>query len=206
MSGHYTSAADSLITGFCFGFPILFQGPSSSTAAPNLLSAKRHPDVVDRYLTKEVLAQRLAGPFTQPPFQNCPVSPIGVVPNNHLVNFVAYSVYQETMIIYCRSWCLAFITPIQCVISVSHSQTIRPWSMLLITTVVGLSFYCRSCKDWCLCAYKITYYPVPGIKNDLANSLSRLQIQRFRRLAPAYMQLSPLPIPTVLQPEQWQMW
>ena len=47
---------------------------------------------------------------------------------------------------------------------------------------------------------------VSGIKNDLADSLSRLQIQRFRSLAPAYMQLSPVPIPTVLQPEHWQMW
>ena len=80
MSGHYTSAADSLITGFCFGFPILFQGPSSSTAAPNLLSAGQHPDVVDRYLAKEVLAQRVAGPFIQPPFPNFRVSLIGVVP------------------------------------------------------------------------------------------------------------------------------
>lgn len=47
---------------------------------------------------------------------------------------------------------------------------------------------------------------VPGIKNDLADPLSRLQIQRFRRLAPAHMQLSPVPIPTVLQPEHWRMW
>jgi len=39
---------------------------------------------------------------------------------------------------------------------------------------------------------------VPSIKNDLADSLSRLQIQRFRRFAPAHMQLSPLAIPTVL--------
>jgi len=44
---------------------------------------------------------------------------------------------------------------------------------------------------------------VPGIKNDLADSLFRLQIQRFRRLAPAHMQLSPVTIPTVLQAEHW---
>ena len=42
---------------------------------------------------------------------------------------------------------------------------------------------------------------VPDIKNDLADSLSRLQIQRFRRLAPAHMQLSLVAIPTVLQPD-----
>ena len=39
---------------------------------------------------------------------------------------------------------------------------------------------------------------VPGIKNDPADSLSCLQIQRFRRLAPAHMQLSPVHIPTAL--------
>jgi len=47
---------------------------------------------------------------------------------------------------------------------------------------------------------------VPGVKNDLADSLSRLQIQRFRLLPPAHMQLSPVTIPTILQPEHWQMW
>ena len=46
---------------------------------------------------------------------------------------------------------------------------------------------------------------VPVIKNDLADALSRLQIQRFRRLAPAPMQLAPVPIPTVLQPENWRI-
>ena len=80
LSGYFTSAAEHLITGFCFGFPISFLGPSSSTAAPNLLSAGQHPDVVDRYLAKEVLGQRVAGPFSHPPLPHFRVSPIGVVP------------------------------------------------------------------------------------------------------------------------------
>ena len=80
LSGYFASAADYLITGFCFGFPIPFHGPSSSTAAPNLLSAAQHPDVVDRYLAKELLAQRVAGPFSHPPLPNFRVSPTGVVP------------------------------------------------------------------------------------------------------------------------------
>ena len=78
LSGYCTSTADYLINGFCFGFPIPFNGPSSSTAAPNLLSAGQHPDVVDRYLAKEVLAQRVSRPFTYPPLPNFRVSPIGV--------------------------------------------------------------------------------------------------------------------------------
>lgn len=44
LSGYSTSAADYLITGFCFGFPIPFHGPSSSTAAPNLLGILRSDD------------------------------------------------------------------------------------------------------------------------------------------------------------------
>ena len=77
--------------------------------------------------------------------------------------------------------------------------------MSLIRAAVGISSLCHLCDDWCLCAYKITYYFVPGIKNDLADSLSRLQIQRFPRLAPAHMQLSQVAIPTVVQPDHWQM-
>jgi len=50
LSGYSTSAADYLITGLCFGFRVPFLRPSSSTAALNLLSAGRHPDLVDRYL------------------------------------------------------------------------------------------------------------------------------------------------------------
>lgn len=49
LSGYSTSAADYLITGFCFKFPIPFHGPSSSVAAPSLLSAGQHPGEVDRY-------------------------------------------------------------------------------------------------------------------------------------------------------------
>ena len=80
LSGYSISAADYLITGFRFGFLIPFHGPSSSTAAPNLLSAAQHPDLVDRYSAKELLEQRVAGPFSHPPLPNLRVSRIGVVP------------------------------------------------------------------------------------------------------------------------------
>ena len=69
LSGYSTSAADYLITGVCFGFPIPFHGPSSSTAAPNLLSAEQHSDVVDGYLAKELFPQRVAGPLVILHFQ-----------------------------------------------------------------------------------------------------------------------------------------
>lgn len=83
LSGYPTSKADYLIQGFRFGFPIPFHGLSSSTTAHNLLSAQQHPDVIDHYLAKEVLAQRVAGPFVHCPFPNFRVSPIGVVPKKN---------------------------------------------------------------------------------------------------------------------------
>ena len=50
------------------------------TTASNLLSAQQHPEVVDRYIDKELSAHRLAGPFSQPPFPSFRISPLGVVP------------------------------------------------------------------------------------------------------------------------------
>lgn len=44
---------------------------------------------------------------------------------------------------------------------------------------------------------------IPGIYNNLADSLSRLQVQTFRRLAPAHMDQCPTEIPRFLQPQNW---
>lgn len=43
---------------------------------------------------------------------------------------------------------------------------------------------------WCAARYNFVFHArhVPGIRNNIADSLSRLQIQRFRRLAPAASQ------------------
>jgi hypothetical protein len=39
---------------------------------------------------------------------------------------------------------------------------------------------------WCACKYNFTFSAkhVPGVKNNLADSISRLQIDKFRQLAP----------------------
>ena len=44
---------------------------------------------------------------------------------------------------------------------------------------------------------------IPGIYNNLADSLSRLQVQAFRRLAPPHMDQCPTEIPLHLQPQNW---
>ena len=44
---------------------------------------------------------------------------------------------------------------------------------------------------------------IPGIHNNQADALSRLQVQTFRHLAPAHMDPLPTDIPQHLQPQNW---
>ena len=44
---------------------------------------------------------------------------------------------------------------------------------------------------------------IPGVKNDLADALSRQQIKQFRRMAPAHLKIQPTTIPLELQPQNW---
>jgi hypothetical protein len=45
-----------------------------------LISANENPGVVGAKLGKEIVAGRIVGPFSHPPFFNFRVSPLGVVP------------------------------------------------------------------------------------------------------------------------------
>ena len=73
----------------------------------------------------------------------------------------------------------------------------------------------QSCKDKPLMSRKLVSIclqhnivskakHVPGIYNNLADSLSCLQVQTFRHLAPDHMDQSPTEIPLYLQPQNWQ--
>ena len=46
---------------------------------------------------------------------------------------------------------------------------------------------------------------VPGVKNVLADSLSRLQVSKSRQLAPVGVQASPTAIPIPLLQDNWQL-
>ena len=46
---------------------------------------------------------------------------------------------------------------------------------------------------------------IPGVKNVLADSLSRLQVSKFKRLAPVGVQASPTAIPIPLLPQNWPL-
>ena len=48
-----------------------------------MCSALDHAEVVDEYLSAELAASRLAGPFNHPPTPSLQVSPFGVISKNH---------------------------------------------------------------------------------------------------------------------------
>ena len=47
---------------------------------------------------------------------------------------------------------------------------------------------------------------VRGVYNTLADSLSRLQVDTFRHLAPVHMEREPIDIPVHLQPQNWHLY
>ena len=80
LSGYTPSIVEFLSSGFTAGFPLPHEGPQYSCHAPNLLSAIQNPLAVDTKLSKELIAHRLAGPFSSPPFSMFRISPLGLVP------------------------------------------------------------------------------------------------------------------------------
>ena len=69
-----------ILDGISIGFDLGFRGPPLCYESRNMKSALDNPDVVDRYIAKELDACRILGPFHKPPFPTYRCSPIGVVP------------------------------------------------------------------------------------------------------------------------------
>ncbi len=80
LCGYDVHVVSLLYNGFTLGFPLHFSGERISFCSKNLASAYEHPEIVSAKLDKELIANRIAGPFQEPPFPNFRVSPLGVVP------------------------------------------------------------------------------------------------------------------------------
>ena len=79
---HCPDLVTQLVSSMRFGFRIGYTGPRLPLQAPNLSSAYLHPAVIDKALEKEILAGRVAGPFSHPPFPNLRCSGLGLVPKD----------------------------------------------------------------------------------------------------------------------------
>ena len=69
------------------GTRIGYTGPRKPRLSKNLPSAYKNAAVVSETLAKEIALGRVAGPFSNPPFPNLQVSPIGVIPKKHSDKF-----------------------------------------------------------------------------------------------------------------------
>ena len=78
----YPNKQDGLIlaNGFQFGFSLQYSGPRTPREANNLKSANQAPHILRQKIDQEVSLNRVAGPFSRPPFPTLQVSPLGLVP------------------------------------------------------------------------------------------------------------------------------
>ena len=75
------------VVGLCLGlregFKIGYQGPRQPYVSKNLKTAYMLPEIVDGNLLEEVKQGHTIGPFTQPPFKNFQIYPLGLVPKKN---------------------------------------------------------------------------------------------------------------------------
>ena len=90
---------------------------------------------------------------------------------------------------------ILFFTDNEALVHVINKQSCRDKDLMLF--VRRLVLVCLA-NNICFKAKHI-----PGVHNTLADALSRLKLQTFKQLAPAYMNLLPTEIPPQLQPLSW---
>ena len=69
-----------LYEGFSFGFSLHYEGPRVATDCENLKSINGKEQIALDIALKEVILGRLAGPFSEKPFSNIRLSPVGLIP------------------------------------------------------------------------------------------------------------------------------
>ena len=97
-----------------------------------------------------------------------------------------------------QNQCILFFTDNEALVHVINKQSCKDKEVM---------FFVQKLVLVCLrnnIVFKAKHIHVRGINNTLADSLSRLQIQKFRLLAPLYMDQAPTDIPLYLQPQNWQ--
>ena len=96
-----------------------------------------------------------------------------------------------------RDRCITFFTDNEALVHVINKSTCRDTSLMIFVRKLVLV---------CL-RHNILFKAkhISGFKNTLADALSRLQIERFKKLAPAYMDPMPTAIPSHLLPANWHL-
>eukprot|EP00794_Sanderia_malayensis_P001375 gene1375-biopygen1124 len=71
-----------VLQGITFGFDIGVTGGNPASAGRNCVSATRQSAVIDAYLTEELIAGTMAGPFSSPPWPSLITNRFGVIPKS----------------------------------------------------------------------------------------------------------------------------
>ena len=93
--------------------------------------------------------------------------------------------------------CILFLTDNEALVYVINKQSCKDKNLM---------FFVRKLVLVCLqnnILFKAKH--VRGVYNTLTDSLSRLQVDTFKRLAPVYMEREPTDIPLHLQPQNWHL-
>ena len=91
--------------------------------------------------------------------------------------------------------CILFFTDNEALVHVINKQSCKDKALM---------FFMRALVLVCLrnnILFRAKH--VRGVHNTLADSLSRLQVETFQRLAPSHMEPGPTDIPLHLQPQNW---
>lgn len=80
LQGYKPNFIKFLTEGFTFGFKIPYTGQRTFRLSKNLSSIHGNEQILYQRIDQELRANRIASPFTQPPFPNIQVSPLGLVP------------------------------------------------------------------------------------------------------------------------------
>lgn len=93
--------------------------------------------------------------------------------------------------------CVLFFTDNEALVHVINEQSCRDPSLMS---------FVRKMVSICL-QHNILFKAkhIPGVQNTLADSLSRLQVASFKKMAPVSMCQSPTEIPPHLLPQNWPM-
>ena len=96
-----------------------------------------------------------------------------------------------------RDRCITFFTDNEALVHVINKSTCRDTSLMIFVRKLVLVCLRHNIL------FKVKN--ISGFKNTLADALSRLQIERFKKLAPAYMDPMPTAIPSHLLPANWHL-
>ena len=127
----------------------------------------------------------------------------GKLPDNWLYkNIAILEFYPVVLSLYLwghemRNRCILFFTDNEALVHAINKQSCRDKALM---------FFMRKLVLVCLqnnILFKAKH--VKGVHNTLADSLSRLQVENFKRLAPAHMEHCPTDIPLHLQPQNWHL-